>query len=372
MRLLDRYLLRELLLPLGYCLCGFLIFWISTDLFSDLDLFQEKKLGAGDVLAYYLVSLPELLVTVTPIALLLALLYALTQHARHHELVAIRAAGVGLWRLSLPYLAVGFFFALVMVVLNEFGVPRSAAAADRILNRRGENPAPAERGWLRPLNFGNARDRRNWSIEAYNLQTGEMIRPDLDWRLPDGSRRWIHAERAERQAGVWVFHQVMEHFYPYDQPDTWLPRSAAVLELGELTETPAQIRNEVRINSLNSFKASKQARLSLWEILNYRRWHPDMRADKRAVLGTLLHLHLAAPWTCLVVVLIALPFGLRSGRRNVFVGVASSIFICFAFFTVREFSSALGAGGYVAPWLAAWLPNLLFAGAALALIQRVR
>jgi lipopolysaccharide export system permease protein len=372
MRLLDRYLLRELMLPLGYCLCGFLIFWISTDLFSDLDRFQKLELRAGDVFEYYVMRLPELLVTVTPIALLLALLYALTQHARHHELVAIRAAGVGLWRLSLPYFAVGFFFSLVMVGLNEFGVPRSAAAVDRIESRHVKNPTQVENQWLRPFHFGNARDRRNWSIEAYNLQTGEMIRPDLDWRFPDGSRRWIHAEHAERQDGVWIFHQVVEHFYPKDQPDDWILRTTNLLELAELTETPAQIRNEVRINSLDSFKASKQARLSLWEILDYRRWHPDMRADKRAVLGTLLHMHLAAPWTCLVVVLIALPFGLRSGRRNVFVGVASSIFICFAFFTVREFSSALGAGGYVAPWLAAWLPNLVFAGAALAFIQRVR
>lgn len=371
MRLLDRYLLRELVLPLGYCLGGFLVFWISTDLFSDLDRFQEMKLGAGDVLEYYLVRLPELLVTVAPIALLLALLYALTQHARHHELVAIRAAGVSLWRLSLPYLAVGVFFALGMVILNEFGVPRSAAAVDRILSRRVENPTQVGNQWLRPLNFGNARDHRNWSIEAYNLQTGEMVRPVLDWRLPDGSRRWIHAEHAERQDGVWIFHQVMEYFYPMDQLDA-IRRTTNLLELAELTETPAQIRNEVRINSLDSFKASKRARLSLREILEYRKWHPDMRADKRAVLGTLLHLHLATPWTCVVVVLIALPFGLRSGRHNVFVGVASSIFICFAFFTVREFSSALGAGGYVAPWLAAWLPNLLFASAALALIQRVR
>ncbi len=44
---------------------------------------------------------------------------------------------------------------------------------------------------------------------------------------------------------------------------------------------------------------------------------------------------LAAPFTCLAVVLIALPFGAKAGRHNVFVGVASSIFLpawifCFA------------------------------------------
>ena len=36
MRLLDRYLLRELLVPLGYCLGGFLVFWITFDVFSEL------------------------------------------------------------------------------------------------------------------------------------------------------------------------------------------------------------------------------------------------------------------------------------------------------------------------------------------------
>ena len=34
MRLLDRYLLRELLIPLGFLLCGFLVVLIAFQLFS--------------------------------------------------------------------------------------------------------------------------------------------------------------------------------------------------------------------------------------------------------------------------------------------------------------------------------------------------
>src|SRR2546425_13247125 len=77
MRLLDRYLLRELLVPLGYCLAGFLIFCIAFDLFSDLRTLQEHKLHGIDIVEYYCVKAPELLVTyyVLPVALLLALLY---------------------------------------------------------------------------------------------------------------------------------------------------------------------------------------------------------------------------------------------------------------------------------------------------------
>src|SRR6195256_3878839 len=140
MRLLDRYLLRELLIPLGYCLCGFLIFWVFSDLFTSLADFQKKKLLPWDIAEYYLVSTPEFLVVVVPIALLLALLYALTNHARHHEITAIRAAGISLWRLCVPYLAIGFLAGLGLFALNELVVPDGTAAAEEILMRRVAKP----------------------------------------------------------------------------------------------------------------------------------------------------------------------------------------------------------------------------------------
>src|SRR5579862_8561956 len=138
MRLLDRYLLRELLIPLGYCLGGFLTAWVAFDLILSLNRYQEVHLNVGDVAELYLVKLPEILVLVLPIALLLALLYTLTNHARHNELTAIRAAGVSLMRICAPYLLVGLVFSLVLFAINEWWVPNSSDKADRILARRVE------------------------------------------------------------------------------------------------------------------------------------------------------------------------------------------------------------------------------------------
>ena len=100
MRLLDRYFLRELLVPLFYCLSGFMIFWLTFDLFGELGDLQKAEISAGEIVRYYVYKLPELLVVVIPVALLLAMLYALANHSRHNELIAARAAGMGMWRLS--------------------------------------------------------------------------------------------------------------------------------------------------------------------------------------------------------------------------------------------------------------------------------
>jgi lipopolysaccharide export system permease protein len=374
MRLLDRYLLRELLVPLGYCLGGFLIFWVASDLFAELASLQEYKMRAGDIAEYYLVRAPEFLVVVLPVALLLALLYTLTNLARHHEITAIRAAGVSLWRLAVPYFAVGFAASLVLFALNEFWVPDSEDQAELIKNRRLQSPqSHAERDLVRNLGFTNARDGRRWQIGVFNEKTAEMLNPQVVWAQPDGSRRWIFAERAERTNDGWTFFDVKEYNSGAANDSPLIPGvQTNVMVLAEFSETPDEIRSEIKISRRLSLRKARRADLPLSEILDYLRLHPNPNRSDRFWLYTKLHGRFAAPWTCLVVVLMALPFGAMSGRRNIFVGVASSIVICFAYFTLMQLGMALGTGGYLPAWLAAWAPNLTFGAIGLWLTARVR
>jgi lipopolysaccharide export system permease protein len=381
MRLLDRYLLQELLVPLGYCLVGFLVFWVSSDLISDLDVFQEQKLSAWEVAHYYGLKTPEFLVTIMPVALLLALLYALTHHARHHELTAIRAAGVSLWRLALPYFGVGLAFSLGILAMNELWVPKSMEKADEIfLGHRSMEEKEASR-WHSNLNFRNSRDGRIWNIEAFHLDRHEMKNPQVEWNLPGGLSHRLIAREAVRSNDIWVFYEVREFVYrvpedfdPMTQQFEYQETRREMLAVPEFTETPGQIRSEIKISQLNSIRAARkvQLQLSINAIQNHLDWHPDLNPRDEAILKTQLHARWAAPWTCMVVVLIAIPFGAPSGRRNVFVGVAGSIFITFAFFILLRFGLALASGGHVPPWLGAWAPNFLFGAAGLWLTQKVR
>ncbi len=383
MRLLDRYLLRELITPLAYCLSGFLTFWISFDLFSELDNFQKEKLGVAEVARYYGFKIPEFVVLILPITLLLALLYSLTNHARHNELTATRAAGVSLMRLSAAYLAVGLLLSIGLFVLNESWVPKASQKAEAIVSGTHLSDRSAGHGrWHYNLSFRNARDGRIWAIGAYNIDTFEMHNPQIEWSLPDESRRTLIATNAVRLNGVWVFQEVVELTYPAVVPtNVFLSTNVVahqmhtnILEVPEFSETPEQIQSEIKISRLSSVTAAKEVQLSITEILDYLHLHPDLtpRDSQHRMLHTQLQGRLAAPWTSLVVVLIAIPFGAATGRRNVYVGVASSIFIAFAYFMLLKLGLALGTGGYVPPWLAAWSPNILFAGTGLLLTRRVR
>ncbi len=373
MRLLDRYLFRELLAPLAYCLGGFLIFWISFDTFKSLTDFQDDKLHLFDIIKYYIAMTPEFMVTVLPVALLLALLYALTSHARHNEITAMRAAGVSLWRVCLPYLIVGLLASIALFVLNEFFVPRNTDWANRILSRYVQKSGDLEtRSHF--TDFVNTREHRLWHFSEFRGRTTEMLNPIVSWTLTNNAPRLIEAERAIYTNGTWTFFGVREFEQASLTAQPLPSRQTNVLAMPEFDETPKEILSENKINEYRSIRASRQPDIPLADIVAYLRLHPDLsRADSRW-LFTKFYGRLAAPWTCLVVVLIAIPFGAASGRRNLFVGVAGSVFICFGYFVIQSVSLALGSApnGHLPPWLAAWLPNLIFGAAGLWMTARVR
>jgi lipopolysaccharide export system permease protein len=369
MRLLDRYLFRELLMPLAYCLGGFLIFWISFDLFTNLEEFQDRKLHLLDVIALETAKIPDSMVTILPVALLLALLYALTRHARYNEITAMRSAGVSLWRICVPYFIVGLIASATLFALNEILVPRSLNWEYHILSRYVKKPGDTE---IRKTFQGFTSERRQWQFSEYRMKTTEMIHPIVSWKLPDGSSYELHADRAIRTNGVWTFFNVTEYSQAGAKESLVPSLQTNELAMPDFNETSAQIRSEIKISGYLGSETSRKADIPLADIYAYLRLHPNLpRADARW-LFTKFYGRLAAPWTCLVVVLIAIPFSAASGRRNLFFGVAGSIFICFTFFVLQSVSLALGSGGFLSPWLAAWLPNLIFGVAGLLLTARIR
>ena len=146
-----------------------------------------------------------------------------------------------------------------------------------------------------------------------------------------------------------------------------------LLVMPDFTETPDEFKRDLEFNSrFHGTALAQSADIPVPEIINYLRLNPHLDPKKRALLDTQLYGRIAAPWTCIVVVLIAIPFSAGSGRRNVFVGVAGAIVICFVYFVLLKLGLALGTGGYLPGWLAAWLPNATFGITGFWLMLRVR
>jgi lipopolysaccharide export system permease protein len=232
-------------------------------------------------------------------------------------------------------------------------------------------PGPNE---SRDLRFDNTRDGRRWAAGLYNRETGEMSKVGVYPIELDDSKPWeLLAERARPVDGVWTFYDVRVFKRAADTNAPPVPTlQTNVLAVPEFSETPEEINSEIKISDSMSLRAAKKADVPIKDLVNYLRLHPRLDRSRQYWLYTKLEGRLAAPWTCVVVVLIAIPFGAAGGRRNVFVGVASSIVICFIYFVLLQLGLALGTSGRVPAWLAAWFPNLAFGLVGLTMTARVR
>ena len=71
MRIITRYVLREYLIPLGYCLCGFVSIYVLFELFGSFSRLADAKLPAKTVVEYFCAYLAPYFEWLAPAALML-------------------------------------------------------------------------------------------------------------------------------------------------------------------------------------------------------------------------------------------------------------------------------------------------------------
>jgi lipopolysaccharide export system permease protein len=371
MRLLDRYLLREFLFWLVVFVGAFLVIWIAFDLSFELHRLQQYHLRGKDIVQYYVFEIPEFIPIALPVSVLLALLYAVTNHARHNEITAMRAAGISLGRVCMPYVLAGFFLSVALLAFNEYLAPGAADKADEVLKKRVERQSHTDRYLIQPLtfiNFSVGGIGRVWNATVYNTQTHQMTKPQVDWPTNGTSYLKLTAEAAVWTNHMWLFTgEVVENLNNFRILKT------NALAMPEFSESPRDILSEIKVNAYRGTSAkTRRADIPLADIVNYLRLNPHPDRKMRNWLYTKLHGRFAGPFACLVVVFVAIPFAAGSGRRNIFVGVAASIFIFFAYFVLQQVGLTFGETGWMPSWLGAWFPNLFFGIGGLLMMSRVR
>lgn len=123
MRLLDRYLLRELLAPFGLSLACLTIVLVINQLLRLMELFINRGVDLYSLLRILLIVLPSFLTIAIPIAVLIATTAAFSRLSMDGELIAMRSAGLGLLRLQAPVAAFSVGAYTVTMLLGLYAQP---------------------------------------------------------------------------------------------------------------------------------------------------------------------------------------------------------------------------------------------------------
>ena len=354
MRLLDRYVLQNFVIPFLYSTCGFLAIWLVFDLSDNGHDFIEAHVKLKTLAYFYLTQFPQILVICLPVGLLLALLYSLSRMSRANEIISMLTAGQSVLRVMMPLFIVGFIVACFSLALNYALAPHSDQMRKILMDQitKGHDRTDTIDQQL----YRNRQDARTWLVQTIYKKQYRLRGVDISQQDADGNivTKW-YADQAvfNPDDKSWTFSRGKEVNFDKDgniikEDDSWLRGSKRITGWSETVW---------RIYSTNDDPAD----LSVGELREYLKNNGDFPAVRLAPFRTHFWYRWAVPFQCLVVIFIAAPLGIVYSRRGVLSGVAICIFIFSAMGFIEKFFLALGKGDRVPATVAAWTSDIFFA-----------
>lgn len=359
MRTLDRYILRELLIPILYCSITLILLLIMADVFDNLDEMLRNKTALSEIFRYYMYLVPIAFVQTISWATFLGTLYVLVTFNHHHELVAMKVSGLGIFRIAGPLVFMGFMVGMATFLVNDWVVPWTHQRAQVIRHEKIEGRTLDARRALHNITYASPHNRlffaRQLDPKSRSLREVIVIYLDQARRI----KKKVVAKEAVWQDDHWLFRHVS--MYNTDTQGKLIGEPRVIPEdtLPEITETFPDFIVAAKESDLLSFKELRS------------------RVEKMAASGVdarnervVLNMKLAAPWQSLVAVLICIPFLARTQtRRRVALNVLYCLALIFCYHMLNAFSLALGKSGALPPLVSAWLGIFLFGSASVFFLE---
>jgi lipopolysaccharide export system permease protein len=374
--ILDRYVSRKFLFNLLFSLTAFASIFITVDLLEKLSEFIDRKAPAFVVASYYFYYLPYVIILSMPVAMLLASMFSVGQLSKYNELAAMLSAGRSLHRILLPLFVIGALISGAMLIFAERVMPvanqRKAEIKQQYIDRMPRNlPARLSNLYFQEsaggdgsiANSGEAAVRRIFigyydetakvaqkvSIQEYN---GIFIAERID----AVQMRW--RESASGKIGVWQMEQGYRRKFDGERESFARFDTLAMPELSFTPQVLTKVQKdpeEMSYGELQEF-IREVARNGG----NPERWLVD------------LYLKISFPLANFIIVLFGAPLAAGRIRSGGAVGVATSLVVCFLYFGAVKTSQSMGQNGTLDPLLAAWLGNIIFLAAGLAILVKAR
>jgi LPS export ABC transporter permease LptG len=357
--ILDRYLLREFLVFAGIGLGVATTLFIVVDLLQTLDRYIRIKPPLIHIAEHFLYRAPAALHGGLPVVMLVATIFLFLALTRYHELTAMKAAGMSLYRVAAPVLLLGAGTALLSGLFQELVLPRLNELGDEVdrVKIRGQLPRhlqSRERLWLRTA------DSRFYRVELLHPASAEMYGVTV---LEVDQPTFRVQSRLDARRAHWT-------------PEGWELTDGAFREFGprgEVRTVPFVMTAIDLQEDMDDFtKVHKPiAAMSYFELRDYvaRLEATGFQVKKYTVE---LYSKLSFPWVNLIMVLVAIPFSLQSPRGGRLFGIGLAIAIMAGYLVVHYVALAFARADLLPPLLAAWTANVIFLGLGTSLLLRAR
>ena len=328
---------------------------VIGDMQSNLSELLDFGVSWKEALFYYGVLIPGFLPAIVPVSLLVSLLLSLGTLHKNLEIVAMRAAGIGLLRITRSLWFSGLVLSGLLFYLNAAVVPWSVETSRTMWNNfyfrdavKKEQAVEAI-GLVYNLTFHHPENGRIWFINRfneYNYRAYGITISHFDEEGREVNRYLANEGYYSETKRHWILLEGRELTFNPESDDMIRSLAFEEREFESLTEDP----------DLMQFLKKRPEDLSFWQLRRVRQALAESDDPSVKQYSIRYYSLLVNPLSCFIVVGIAIPFAIGGMRTNPMVGVSKSIGLFLLYYIVLSTSNALGAT-LVTPWVAAIVPS---------------
>lgn len=351
---IDKYIIKKFIGTYLFILVLIIAIIIIFDISEKIDNLIEKEASLkAIVFDYYGNMVPYFINLFSPLLVFISVIFFTSKMASNSEVVAILAGGISFNRFLFPYILSAFCIALFSLLLNLFLIPPAnkvrldftAKYLDDKLNNAGTNIHlqinPGTYVYMESFNSINN------SASRFTLETIEGHH--ISSKLTAESAIWDSTKQG------WVLYDYF--IRKNDGNKETISKGAQIDTVISLSVNDLVRRNDIvesyTYGELNELIATQK-----------------LRGDKRVNFALIeKHTRFAVPFSAFILTIMGVSLSSKRRRGGIGLNLGIGIALSFTYILFLRFSQMFVHSGLMPPWIALWVPNILFAFVALFLYR---
>lgn len=353
--ILDKYIIKKFI---GTYLSALLIIIgivIIFDISEKIDNFVENQAPFNEIVFnYYANFIPYFLNMFSPLFVFITVIFFTSKLAANSEIIAILSGGISFNRLLYPYLLSAVFITIFSLVLNLFIIPPATQGRltfeNRYVKKQFVNTEKNIHYQINPGEFVYMESFSSFSKSGVKFTLEKMDGHKMISKLSAENASW------DSLSGSWKLY----NYYMRTIDD----RGVQTISQGDILDTVINLtyhdlsrRNNI-VQTLNHH--------DLNEMINTQK----LRGDKMIKYALIeKHTRLALPFAAIILTIMGVSLSSKKKRGGIGINIGIGIALSFSYILFLRFSQVFVHSGALPPWLALWVPNILYGTIALFLYR---
>ncbi|MCQ2184400.1 MAG: LptF/LptG family permease [Bacteroidales bacterium] len=343
---LDWYIIKRFLTTFVVAMALIIVIVIIFDLSEKIEKFVEHEAPVNEIIfKYYLNFIPYFINMFSPLFIFITVIFFTSKMASNSEIVAILSCGISFHRMMVPYLISSAALAGLSLLLNLWIIPYSNSVRVpwemEYVKGGYQNSDRNIHYQISPGEFLYLESFSTWNNSGHNFTLEKIENGDLVSKLTAETAVWDSTKSSWR----------LKKYFIRDYTD---PLDDSIIS-GRQLDTVINL-------SIQDFYTTKKtlptlSQRKLVSLIDTQKMRGDAKLSDSLVE---YHNRFSLPFSAFILTIMGVALSSKKKRGGIGWNLVIGIALSFSYILFMKFSEMFVATGTLPPWIAVWLPNVIY------------